>query len=134
MRLYIVTKDGAIPHWLGTQAEAKAYAREIGAEWQQYDVPTPKEELLEFLNHCDVVRAAIYKMVNASVQEALEERGAQEPQAAQRPTPAGAAKLRAGRECDDLVEFILEADGFVLSNLIGACIERLTRLRAEAQS
>lgn len=127
MRLYIVT-HAAGPTWVGTQAEAKSIARETGGEWVQYDVPTDKDGLLGFLNHCDAVRPG--EAAAADAPPAPAEPTAQELPA-QRPTPAGAAKLRAGRECDDLVESILEADGFVLSNLFGACIERLQRLKRE---
>lgn len=134
MKLYILTKAAALPQWVGTQAEARSLARELGPgwEWQPYDVPTSKDELLHFLNNCDVVRAATYDYVNAVIEErdadAAHETGRRPPTTV--PTERGAANLRAGRECDDLVEFILEADGFVLSNLLGACVERLQRLRA----
>ena len=133
MKLYIVTKAGELPRWVGTQAEAKALVREYGMgpgwEWQPYDVPTSKDDLLEFLNNCDVVRASTHSYVNAAIEEAIEERSPPAPTPQLVPTEAGRAKLRLGRECDDLVEYILEADGFVLSNLIGAVIERMQQLK-----
>jgi hypothetical protein len=45
VRLY-VTPAG---RWTGTQAEAKELGRDDGG-WQQRDVPTDKEGLLDFLN------------------------------------------------------------------------------------
>jgi hypothetical protein len=45
MRLYRI---GAL--WRGTEAEAKAAAREAGQEWQKVEVPTDKPGLLAFLN------------------------------------------------------------------------------------
>lgn len=46
MRLY-VTPNG---QWAGTQADAKAIAKEEGTGWEQVEVPTDKEGLLCFLN------------------------------------------------------------------------------------
>lgn len=45
MRLYLIG-----PLWRGTEAEAKAAARETGGDWQKVEVPTDKPGLLTFLN------------------------------------------------------------------------------------
>lgn len=52
MRLY-VTPSG---RWAGTQADARALAREEGTGFEQREVPTDKEGLLCFLN-CHAVKA-----------------------------------------------------------------------------
>lgn len=36
--------------WAGTQADAKAKAKELGGTWAKYDVPVDKAHLLAFLN------------------------------------------------------------------------------------
>jgi hypothetical protein len=43
MRLY-TNNQGS---WVGTQADAK---REFGKDWREVDVPTSKDDLLEFIN------------------------------------------------------------------------------------
>lgn len=46
MRLYLIGLD----MWAGTQADAKALAREHGLAWREVDVPTDKAGLMAFLN------------------------------------------------------------------------------------
>jgi hypothetical protein len=49
MKLYRITHlSGYI--WHGTQADAKLGAKQIGGTWEQVDVPTDKESLLQWLN------------------------------------------------------------------------------------
>jgi hypothetical protein len=52
MRLYTVTDvNGNILAWEGTQGDAAKTKKEIkGKSWDQFDVPTGKTDLLEFLN------------------------------------------------------------------------------------
>lgn len=51
MKLYLIPSTG---EWLGTQADAKAAAREVGCDFDQLEVPTDKTGLLEFLNRHQV--------------------------------------------------------------------------------
>jgi hypothetical protein len=46
MKLY-QSPDGV---WTGTQADAKAHAREAGVSWREVEVPTDKAGLMAFLN------------------------------------------------------------------------------------
>lgn len=50
MKLYRVGR-----HWFGTQAEAKAGARQIGAELEQVEVPVDKPGLLTWLNNHTII-------------------------------------------------------------------------------
>lgn len=61
MKLYTITTGGLTLAWAGTQADAKAAKRDQEAKrpgsppitWQEFEVPTDKAGLLEFLNkHC----------------------------------------------------------------------------------
>lgn len=46
MRLYL-SPDGV---WTGTQADAKAHARDANTTWKEFEVPVDKAGLLSFLN------------------------------------------------------------------------------------
>lgn len=60
MKLYTIDNGDITLAWAGTQADAKAAKREQEAKhprssitWQEFEVPTDKAGLLEFLNkHC----------------------------------------------------------------------------------
>lgn len=52
MKLYTITnKSGKTLAFAGTQGDARAKKKELGGQsWQECEVPTRKEDLLEFLN------------------------------------------------------------------------------------
>lgn len=128
MKLYILTKDGALPQWAGTQAEAKSLTRELGCgwEWQSYDVPTSKDELLEFLNNCDIVRAATYNMVNAAVEEWAGEQPPAKPE-------RGAELLAQSGDVGRIADWIMDtADQRGIERLFEALGARVGELRRVA--
>lgn len=51
MIFYLVLGTSSAPSCLaGTQADAKAMARERGTSWEQHDVPTDKAGLMDYVN------------------------------------------------------------------------------------
>ena len=50
MKLYTIIDNGIVRAWEGTQAAAKAAAKEYDGEWKEFEVGTAKDDLLEFLN------------------------------------------------------------------------------------
>lgn len=129
--------------WAGTQADAKAASKEHKAPWRAVEVPTDKPGLLAFLTARNVAGnedEAAQPIVIAAplVREPLDLPRdepvtlsiAIAPPAAETP---GQFKLRQGREADDIVEYVLGAEGFVLANIMGACLERLQQLQRDAQ-
>jgi hypothetical protein len=62
MKLY-QSPDGV---WTGTQADAKAHARESATTWKETEVPVDKAGLLAFLNRH---RVGVSQVVSAPAQE-----------------------------------------------------------------
>jgi uncharacterized coiled-coil protein SlyX len=51
MKLYTITDtEGTILAWAGTQVDARHAAKDMEGDCQEFDVPTNKEDLLEFVN------------------------------------------------------------------------------------
>lgn len=133
MKLYIVNGT-----YLGTQAEAKAMKRELGLgafvpEMHQVEVPTDKEGLIAYLNKVAAPEPLRYGAFDKTTGEPQERKVITTPAEEQSFAAKAIAKMDNYQPKplaqDDLVEAILEADSFQLSNLIGACVERLDRLR-----
>lgn len=67
MRLYVST-DGV---WTGTQADAKAHAKDTGLRWTEVEVPTDKAGLMGFLNDHSVGRIEAVKQPPAPVVDVI---------------------------------------------------------------
>lgn len=120
MRLYRIdqhSKPGS--RWAGTQAEAKAVAKEFGGKWVETDVPTDKAGLLEFLNREAAVAretAALNEQLAAPAPYVSPPKQPAFNQGQPAPGREGGPRLfTAGPDNDLICEAIEEAEGMSLA-------------------
>lgn len=106
--------------WLGTQAEAKAVAREHGTKWTAVDVPTDKPGLIAWLNDEG-------RVIPATEPDILEPQLASEGQGDE-PWIAGEATRdppryapQYGRQFEDRVEFVPVTRAAEINRQLGRC-------------
>lgn len=123
MKLYYI--NCAAGEFAGAQADAKARAKLLDAEWELREVATDKEGLLLDLNA--LIEDAYQRGYNTALNEtAVEPTPVDAPV---RPTPKGAELLAKGKTTDVAVEIAGEADHAGLSRIIEAAIFRLRELQ-----
>jgi hypothetical protein len=110
MRLYRILGAG----WAGTQADAKAAAKDAGAPWHEFDVPTDKPGLLAFLSDRNVPAQPDERAKVDALRVPLERDPLDAPAAtpatpaAVAADPAAVARRERAFEADAIVEFILD--------------------------
>lgn len=137
MRLYRI---GAL--WRGTEADAKAAAKEAGEDWHKVEVPTDKPGLLGFLN-----QLAPAAPVDAPIDDALEDGAiAGISDAAKRilqpgscprcdRAPAAAALIADGEDLQAVETFILDrAKPSQIERIFAALGTRFHELRKAAEA
>lgn len=129
MNLYI-TADG---RYVGTQAEAK----KAGKGWTPETVPTDKEGLIEYLNNMTVTASVqpigearpLQEASNEEVRQSNTEEAQREAAIRMTPkNPIAEMKLAKGREVDQIADFIMDSEGWVLGNIVSAALERMSQL------
>ena len=116
MKLYVLRIDER-NRYVGTQAEAKALHREIGAPWQDIEVPIDKAGLIAFLNAHD----------RGAAPEAAQ------PAGPQTDAPIAAPAAGTSLTLTDVEEFVQSADHPQLSSITENCIYRIRELLAAAE-
>jgi hypothetical protein len=147
--------------WVGTQQAARDTARSYGyppgTKWEQVEVPTDKEGLLDFLNRVDACASAgelcdrrnseavetvqaflagelslpgLPKLPAPSDTPATAEAGDRCPMCTR--TPSAAAKLAAGEDADAIAAWILAAEPWLIEKLFATLAVRVADMRSAA--
>lgn len=131
MRLYrLIVADR--PHYVGTQADARALKRETSAAWSEVEVPTDKAGLIAFLNE---IAAAAPPLRVATLPQTLEPAPITAPLPTLAPShPLDAGSILARLDNPDLgIDAIVEGiarmkGGYALKRVAGAVAIRFEEL------